>query len=116
MDRTLWLPSGMYLLSFVVVHATLSVGVFLMCFSQSMARLDTGESAKVFEHLACGVAAVLLSPIGTLIVRWKFASTLFPGLLGYLPVLANSLLWAVAGRVLILGWRRRHKSSGSPAR
>src|SRR5687768_5721589 len=116
-NRVLWLPSRGYLLSFVVIHATSSVGAFLACFSQSMGRFDTGGPATAFENVACTTAAVLLSPIATLMVRWEFAPIFFPGLLGYIPVLANSLLWAVAARwLLALARRRWHKPVGPPTR
>ena len=116
-NRVWWLPSRRYLVSFVFIHATSSVGAFLICFDQGMDRFDTGASPTAFEHLACGMGAVLLSPIATLIVRWEFAPIYFPGLLGYLPVLANSLVWAVAAWwLLALGRRRWHRAAASPSR
>ena len=115
MDRVRWLPSRNYLLAFMAIHAVSSVGAFLICFDQGMDRFDTGGQATAFERLACAMAAVLLSPICTLMVRWKFASILFPGLLGYVPVLANSLVWAAAAWwLLALGRRRWHRPEASP--
>ena len=82
-----------------------------------MDRFDTGGPATALERFACAMAAVLASPIATLVLHSKFASTLFPGLLGYLPVLANSLLWAVAAWwLLAFGRRHWHKHTGSPTR
>ena len=116
-NRVWWLPSGRFLVLFVLIHAASSVGAFLVCFSQGMDRFDTGAPAAAFEHLACGMAAVLLSPIATLMVRWEYASIFFPGLLAYLPVLANSLVWAVAtGWLLALGRRRWHRAAASSSR
>jgi hypothetical protein len=59
----------------------------------SMARFDTLEQASWIERVLATASNVLLFPIVTLATR--FIDPLFmPGLLGWVPVLLNSALWA----------------------
>jgi hypothetical protein len=96
-----WLPPRLFFVVFVLVHSAVSVWLSLLTFSAGMARFESGASPTVKERLIEHASTVLLSPIFTLALRSHIATTLLPGLLGYLPVLANSALWAVVAWWLI---------------
>ena len=88
------LPPKLFLMVFVLVHSAVSVFLLLRSFSLGMARFDSGASPTAMESLVEHLSDILLSPVFTLTVRSHAASVLFPGLLGWLPVVANSILWA----------------------
>ena len=95
------LPPRLFFVVFVLVHSAVSVWLALITFSAGMARFESGASPTVKERLIEHASTVLLSPIFTLAMRSHITATLLPGLLGYLPVLANSALWAVVAWWLI---------------
>lgn len=110
--RPAWRPPWKFLVAFVVVHSLASVWFFGMAFGQSMARFDTGGKPTFGERAIDVLSDVLLSPLFTLATRSRALGAALPGLLGYVPLLANSVLWAfLAWWLLALGRRLTARNS-----
>ena len=76
-------------------HLALTVSLLLFVFGGGMARFDTGGQPGWFEA-ACGrLLTALAFPLLTLVEGPL--GQYFPGLLGYVPFVANGALWAGAG-------------------
>ena len=89
---------------FTVAHAALSVLALVGSYAAGMRSFDSGARPTLIEQTLDSAADLLLSPIFTGLLDHE-AGRLFPGLLGYLPVLLNSLLWALAAWLLLrLTW------------
>jgi hypothetical protein len=61
-----------------------------------MARFDSGADPSSSERFLEGLSAVLNFPVFAAAIRLEPAAQWFPGLLGYVPLFVNSVLWAVA--------------------
>jgi hypothetical protein len=94
MQRLPLLPPRKYLLFFVPLHAGLSWALFLSAFSIGMHQFDTGAPDSLLQTVVETSSNVLLSPVFTAVVESKRLRPLFPGLLGYFPLLLNSAVWA----------------------
>lgn len=96
-------------------HAALSFVLFIASFGSTMSRFDTGQAASAGERLLETVAEILLWPIFAPLAHWggRSVNALFPGVLGYVPLLLNSLLWALA---IVLLWRRMRRARAAGAR
>jgi hypothetical protein len=90
-----WMPSKSFFFAFVIVHAGTSVALFLCDLSLGMARFDSDLPPSGFERFVSIASTVLTSPVFTAATRCDRLAVLFPGLLGWLPLVANSALWAV---------------------
>jgi hypothetical protein len=90
-----WIPSKLFFFAFVIVHAGTSLALFFRDFSLEMARLDSGLPPSGVDRLVSSASIVLLSPVFTAATRSDRIAVFFPGLLGWLPLVANSALWAV---------------------
>lgn len=80
------------ILVFAVLHAALSFGLFLFSFGRGMARMETATTPTLPETIAEAAVQVLYFPfmhLAQLVPGW------FTGLWGYLPLVINSLFWAV---------------------
>ena len=99
----LWHRRGRFLLLFTLGHAVLSVVVFLFAFAHGMASAH----ASTAELALSWFSAFLLSPLFIVVVRSDSLGPLFPGVLGFLPVFANSFLWALAAWWAVAFRRRR---------
>jgi hypothetical protein len=95
MQRLSFLPSRRFLFIFVPLHAAASVALFISAFSMGMSRLDTGGPKSLLETALETSSKVLLSPVFMAVTASARLRPLFPGLLAYLPLLVNSLVWAV---------------------
>src|SRR6185295_18477404 len=115
-SRPAWRPPWKFLLPFVAVHASLSVGLFAIAFSQGMDRFDSGLPATFGEKTIELVSGILLSPIFKLSIHSRLLIALLPGRLGYLPMLANSVLWAFLTWWLLAILARRYSASSHPPR
>ena len=94
------------LVAFVAVaatHAALTLGLLVAGFGRTMARFDSGELLTVGERTLNASLQVLLFPLGQLALHVR--ASWMTGLLGYLPLLLNSALWAA---VIVTGWRALH--------
>jgi hypothetical protein len=80
-----------------------------------MDRFDSGLPATFGEKTIELVSGILLSPVFKLATESRLLRDLFPGLLGYLPMLANSVLWAFLTWWL-LAILARHYSASHPPR
>jgi hypothetical protein len=89
-----WHPPTKFFWWFVALHAGVSAVSLLWAFSLSMSRFDTGAPPTTTESAVAVVSTILSSPLFTTLQHWQRANTLFPGLLGWLPLIANSALWA----------------------
>lgn len=105
------IASRRFLLWFTAVHALASAACSVTSFGLGMGRLDTGSPPSLFERVLEGLSLLLLSPLFTAFERSELARLALPGLLGWLLVIANSLLWALGTWFVIAGLRR----IGSPA-
>ena len=101
-----WWPPLLFLVSFVFVHAATSIWLFMMDFSRGMSRFDSGLAPSWVDSLLARLSNVFLSPLFVLLARSKVGSAAFPGILGLLPVLANSVLWALGAWWLLQLGRR----------
>lgn len=81
-------------------HLLVTVISFLISFGSSMSRFDTGAAASVGERVASLTFEVLHWPIVPLCMVLPIP---LPGLIGWLPFLLNSALWAFC---LYWIWRR----------
>jgi hypothetical protein len=82
-----------------ILQTGLTLAAIAMAFGLTMARFDEGGEPSAAEQGLSVAVAVLMFPLGQLAMaepRW------FPGLSGYLPLLANGVLWAIP---LVAGWR-----------
>ena len=101
-----WRPPWRSLIPFVIVHSIVSVSVLLVAFTQGMARFDTGSEPSLVERAADFLSEILLSPLFMLVTNSRVLRAAFPGVLGWAPVLANSILWSfVAWWLIALGRR-----------
>ena len=112
-SRPAWRPPWKFLLPFVAVHASLSVWLFAIALTQESS--DSGLPATFGEKTIELVSDILLSPVFKLAIGSGLLGNLFPGLLGYLPILANSVLWAFLAWWL-LAIRARYYSASHPPR
>lgn len=83
---------------FAALHAALSFGLFLFSFGRGMTRMETAAAPTLPETIAVAAVQVLYFPFMHLA---QLAPGWFTGLWGYLPLLVNSLFWAV---VLVELW------------
>jgi hypothetical protein len=103
-----------FLLVFTVIHALASVYTFVHSFALGLARLDTGAEAGVAETVLSQISQVLFLPLATPIMELEGLDSFLPGLLGWLPVLANSLLWSFVAWWLYSTIRRWYRGSEDP--
>jgi|SRR6185312_14484626 len=76
-----------------ILHLVVSVALTATTYALSMDRFDADAPPTPAERIIEVCLQVLCFPI----VRWAMASRVrFPGLIGYLPFIVNSLLWATA--------------------
>ncbi|MBL0226352.1 MAG: hypothetical protein IPQ16_12540 [Geobacteraceae bacterium] len=96
-----------------ICHATLTWLLFMLSFRMSMSRFDSGIPGMPGEHTLSKAAEIMMWPLITPILHWhpKWFYQVFPGLLGYIPLLLNSLLWAL---VIVWLWRRFAGTSRPP--
>ena len=88
-------------------HFIIALAVSLYTFSAEMGRF---ENATAIEIFARAISAVLLCPVFLPMAKFmgKTGSTLFPGMLGYIPLFLNSMVWGVTVSYLI-GVMRKSK-------
>jgi len=96
-------------------HALLTWLLFLQAFRLGMSRFDAGAPTTLTERSISAAAEIMMWPLCAPLLRWqpKTLNHLFPGLLGYIPLLLNSLLWAL---VIVWFWRiiLAKKNGGGP--
>jgi hypothetical protein len=96
------------LLLLTLGHAVLSFGLFLISFSHSLSRFDMRAAepkiATAGERALEVVVEILLWPLFAPLTQFggRWVNAVFPGLLGYIPLLLNSFVWALG--ILFL-WR-----------
>ena len=86
-------------------HATVTLILFLRHFGMGMSRFEAPTPITSQERVLGGIVEVLMWPVFAPLTHWggKWANNLFPGLLGYIPFLLNSLVWAL---VVVWFWRK----------
>ena len=112
--RPAWRPPWKFLVPFVAVHSLVSVWLSVVAFGQGMARLDTGAEPTFVERAVDFLSDLVLSPLFTLATKSTVIGAALPGLLGYVPVLANSVLWAFLAWWLIALGRRLQRHPAAP--
>jgi len=76
-----------------VLHFALTVFLFISSFHIVM---DPGDPpATTYQTIAAPVAHVLMWPVFVPLCAHTPVGRLFPGLLGYIPMFINSLVWAI---------------------
>lgn len=85
-DRTL-------LISVSALHILASFGLLFYTIGAGMARFDNPAPPAMSETIAQGLFALLSFPILTAVGVLQLR---VPGLLGYIPFLANASLWGLA--------------------
>jgi hypothetical protein len=109
-SRSAWRPPWGFFVPFVVVHFLVSVRLSSMAFVQGMARFETGAEPTFVER-AVDLLSKILNPLLPLAVKSKLGA-LLPGILGHLPGLASSVLWAFVVWWLVA--RHRLRSAARP--
>ncbi len=99
----------LFLVCFTLGHALLTVSLFLLAFRQALRAFETNEPPGPAAATIGVAAEVLRWPVVEPLVRWGPA-WLFPGPLGYIPILANSLVWAAAALAVHALLRRRREA------
>jgi hypothetical protein len=111
-SRSAWRPPWRFFVPFVVVHFLVSVRLSAMAFGHAMTRFETGAEPTLAERAVDSLSKVL-NPLLPLAAESKVLGAALPGLLGHLPGLVSSVLWAfVAWWLVALG--RRLKVRNSP--
>lgn len=79
-----------------ISHAILSLFLFVKAYSMGMRRfLDTGGMPSYTEKVLSVSSNIILSPIFyPMVKRHSPILKIFPGSLGYIPIMLNSLFWA----------------------
>lgn len=100
----------------VIIHAVLSMAVFLQSFSLGMRRFDSGAAPSASEHIIRIISKILFSPLFLPLARGggQWFHKIFAGPLGYVPLFLNSLVW---GAVIWTAWewaQRRMKRKTKP--
>lgn len=97
------------------LHAVLSVGLMVFTFSAGMDRFETGAPASWFEKSARIASNILFLPLVYPLTHWAPAGIgkIFSGLLGYLPIILNSLLWGMSGAWLLAGRSKKKSLPGA---
>lgn len=94
-----------------VIQSLVTAILPILALGGAMRDWDTGSAPSGLSMLLSGSAEILRFPIAT-----PFFSTplgqLFPGVLGYVPLLLNGLLWAWVIVTLIYRWKARRTRSG----
>ncbi len=101
-----------------LAHAALSSVLLLISFSRAMTRFDSRDPERAVTtgaHILGAVTEILLWPLFAPLANWggRWTHALFPGVLGYLPLLLNSLVWALA---IMFAWRWLRPKSGTGER
>ena len=82
-----------YFIIVMIAHAIVSVSSMIYAFSHSMERWDKGGSPSSLEQVLSVIKDILFFPI---VDMFHLAPKgMFSGLLGYIPILLNSGLWAL---------------------
>ena len=91
------------ILLIAVFHFIIALAISLYTFSAEMVRFDTGENATALEIFARAISAVLLCPAFLPMAKFmgKTGATLFSGMLGYIPLFLNSMIWGVSVSYLV---------------
>jgi hypothetical protein len=113
-SRSSWRPPWWFFVPFVVVHFLVSVRLFGVAFVQGMTRFETGAETTPVEG-AVALLSTVLNPLLPLAVRSKVLVPVLPGILGHLPGLASSVLWAFIAWWLV-AFRRRLEVRNSAER
>ena len=92
----------------------MSTWLFMLDFSRAMGRLDSGLPPSWSDSLVARLSNVFLSPLFVLMARSNVGGVVFSGILGYLPLLANSVLWALGAWWLLQLARRLGARRSSP--
>jgi len=79
------------ILSLAIVHFTASALLFFLAVRDSSARWDAATGPSISGKLLNGAAAVMMFPVVT--AAFAVPGALFNGLAGWLPFVANSVLW-----------------------
>ena len=90
-------------LAIAILHFGLTVLLFLMDFSNMMSAFDDGAHPTTQQNLIHLTTTVMTWPIMDPLIRWggRSVTQLFPGMLGYIPMFLNSLVWGLAGLLVI---------------
>jgi hypothetical protein len=102
-NSSAWRPPWKFIVPFVVVHFLVSVWLSAAAFGQAMTRFETGAEPTYAER-AVDLLSKILNPL--LPPAAKFLGDVFPGILGHLPGLASSVLWAFVAWWLVALARR----------
>ncbi len=78
-----------------IIHAIASFSLLLASISQVMHRFDTGELPSIGNKITDMLSMILLYPIFYPILI-SGGAKMFPGKTGYIILIINSFIWAIA--------------------
>jgi hypothetical protein len=88
-----------------IFHFIATVTVVMKRFTMGMSRFDSGAPATSLETTLGTVQHILLFPVGSVgVFRW-FQGFLH-GVLGWLPIMLNSMVWATIIVGIAIAFRR----------
>ena len=79
-----------------IIHAALSLAMYISPLGYVMDRFDHGSSVTIGEKLVGAISIVISLPIFYPLITSEFGKTYLSGIFAYMPLLLNSLFWAIA--------------------
>jgi hypothetical protein len=96
---------GRIICTIATVHFVLSAAMLFMTMASSMSRFDGAGPSDLAALTLMGLFGVLSFPLLGLFLKLDIAHT---GIWGWIPFIANSLLWGWAAWRAIRFWRSKH--------
>ena len=106
------LRRGKTIIAFAAAHFAASIVVFFAVIRDGSQRFHSGASASVWSGVISRVNDVLFFPLVT--AAYHLPGSLFTGVAGWIPFLANSALWGVLLYLATRGITRRRGSLRAP--
>jgi hypothetical protein len=107
------MKKALILIAITLIHLGISFGLFLLDFSRSMRRFDMCTLPSAGDRMLHIISVILLYPVfyPLSVGGGPTFHKIFGGLLGYIPLIINSFIWAV-----VIYWIISKIKSGPPAR
>jgi hypothetical protein len=84
------------ILGISLLHAVISFGFFLFSIGITSHHMDDGAPYSIAEKATIALSRILFAPIVYPLLLRAHLGSVFGGLLGYIPIIVNSLVWGIA--------------------